>query len=306
MALVKSRNIPTIKLVQDLQVPNVIQYARRLGMTGEFNEDLSISLGSVSTTLLELCKVYSLFPRLGRKVEPIFIRKILNRDGQVLEENLPQLVPDFARTDEIMMYTAANVPKAVKPKDQGGSAAPGADAKEAQERTLTDPAQASDELQRMDPKVAYVMTRILKDVVDYGTGRQAKGLNRALAGKTGTTNEYKDAWFMGFTPHVITGVWVGFDDERSMGGTETGAGAALPIWVEFMKEAIKGYPDTDFTIPNGVVLAAIDNKTGKLSLPDSADSRVAAFIDGTEPTDVSSGEGDSVDSESEFLKESYE
>ncbi|MCC7440137.1 MAG: PBP1A family penicillin-binding protein [Bdellovibrionales bacterium] len=306
MALIKSRNIPTIKLVQDLQVPSVIQYARRLGMEGEFNEDLSISLGSGTTTLLELCKVYGLFPRMGRRVDPIFIRKVVDRDGQVLEENLPQLVPDFSRPDEVMLYTAANIPRAVKGPEAGPAVPGAADAQEAKERAIDDPTQPADELQRMDPRVAYVMTRLLKDVVDFGTGRSARSLAKSVAGKTGTTNEYKDAWFMGFTPHVITGVWVGFDDQRSMGGTETGAGAALPIWTEFMKEAIKGYPDTDFAIPNGVVLAATDNLTGRLTMPDASNSRIAAFLEGSEPTEVSRGEGDSVDSESEFLKESYE
>jgi penicillin-binding protein 1A len=165
---------------------------------------------------------------------------------------------------------------------------------------------ANDPAQVLDPRVAYVMTHLMKEVVSYGTGQQAKALQRAAAGKTGTTNDYLDAWFMGFTPYVVTGVWVGFDSQKSIGPAETGAKAALPIWLSFMKEAVKPYPDTDFTIPPGVVFATIDPTSGKLASPNSSDAIQEAFIEGTQPTEMGSQSGGAHESDSEFFKEDVE
>jgi penicillin-binding protein 1A len=143
----------------------------------------------------------------------------------------------------------------------------------------------------------------MKEVVTFGTGHEAKNLGRPAAGKTGTTNDYMDAWFIGFTPDVITGVWVGFDTQKTLGPGETGARAALPIWLNFMKEAVKRYPEEEFIIPAGVAFATIDPVSGKLASPNSSSAIKEAFIDGTQPTHGSDSEISGSAAHADFLKE---
>ncbi len=293
-ALIKSRNIPTIKIVQAINVPYVIQYAKRLGMNGQFNSDLSISLGSASISLLDLTKTYALYPRLGRKIVPIFISKVLDRDGRVLEEPAPKGSPDPKATP--LIVSEQPVPMA--------SVQPGGAVKV----VFPEYPLANDPDQVLDPRVAYVMTHLMKEVVTFGTGQEAKSLGRAAAGKTGTTNDYLDAWFMGFTPSVVTGVWVGFDNQKSIGSGETGARAALPIWLSYMKDAVRSYPVEDFVVPPGVVFESIDSNTGKLAASNSSTAIREAFIEGTQPSEsvdsVSSGKIN--ENQNDFFKEDKE
>jgi penicillin-binding protein 1A len=157
----------------------------------------------------------------------------------------------------------------------------------------------------MDPRVAFVMTGLMKAVVENGTGSGAKALGRVSAGKTGTTNEYRDAWYMGYTPSVVTGAWVGFDDQQTLGNEGTGGKAALPIWLGYMQEAVKGYAvDEEFTPPSGIVLAPMHWSTGKFIDSKSPQARVMPFIEGTEPQKkLGDAGGETQDSSSEFLKE---
>ena len=296
-ALIKSRNVPTIKIVQSLSVPFVIDYAKRLGLNGQFNQDLSISLGSASVSLSEMTKAYALFPRLGRKVTPILISKVVDREGKVLEENAPiplPAEPKIAKLDPVNSPTGSALPSpsVLNPND-------------VRNRIFIPmpkypPPDDADQV--MDPRVAYVMTHLMKEVVTYGTGHEATNLGRSAAGKTGTTNDYIDAWFMGFTPFVVTGVWVGFDNQKSIGHLETGAKAALPIWLSFMKEAVKKYPDTDFLTPRGVTFASIDPSSGKLVAPNSSNAIKEAFIEGTQPT-ASDSTTINPETSTEFFKE---
>lgn len=301
MAFIKSRNIPTIKLVIEQGVKPMIEYSKRLGLMSEFKEDLSISLGSSAATLEELTKAYALFPRRGRKVSPISIHRVVNKDGLALEEALPDLVPpeigqsipmpepSVPTSDEVV---AGNTPLE-KPMTE-------------QKFFLPSLPTEADPKQVVDPRVAYVMTHLMREVVEFGTGSAAKSLGKAIAGKTGTTNDYRDAWFMGFSPHVATGVWVGYDDNQEIGPGETGARAALPIWMDFMQAVIPKYPESDFPVPAGVVFASIDMRNGKLIDASDPNARTEAFIAGTEPTERSrGGESQSVDSESEFIKEDF-
>jgi penicillin-binding protein 1A len=299
-ALIKSRNVPTIKIAEAIQVPFAIEYARRLGMTGTFASDLSISLGSGTSSLLELTSTYSLFPRLGRKLNPIFFTSVRDRDGKILEERLPQ--PFVAPASSPAPVVSAGPPTEPSRTVLGAQAPTGA------RPAVVIPAYPSpeDPEQVMDPRVAYVMTHLMKEVVNYGTGYEAKSLARPAAGKTGTTSDYLDAWFIGFTPYVSTGVWVGYDSQKPIGPGETGAKASLPIWLNFMKEAVKPYPDSDFPIPPGVIFASIDPTTGKLASANSSFSIREAFIEGTEPTEVSLPKGSTTDSQSDFLKEDIE
>jgi penicillin-binding protein 1A len=131
------------------------------------------------------------------------------------------------------------------------------------------------------------MTDLLKAVIQEGTGWRAKALKRPAAGKTGTTNDLRDAWFMGFTPRLAAGVWVGYDDRKPLGAGETGSRAANPIWLYFMSEVLKDEPVEDFTVPESVAFSKIDAKTGLLASPHSEATVLQAFAAGTEPQEHS-------------------
>ncbi len=137
--------------------------------------------------------------------------------------------------------------------------------------------------QAIKPETAYLTTYLLKDAVDHGTGWKARELGRPAAGKTGTTNEYRDAWFIGYVPSLVAGVWVGYDGQESIGQRETGARAALPIWLEFMKKAFMGQPSEDFAAPEGIIFKQIDPDTGLLSTENCRTSIRQAYLPGTEP-----------------------
>ena len=231
-ALIFSRNVVTIKILRDIGIDYVIDYARRFGITSPLSRDLSLALGSSGVSLLELTNAYSVFADLGELVSPIFITKVVDRHGNILEEHTIQ-----------------------------------------KERVL-------------EKDTAYIMTHLLQEVVKYGTGWRARALKRPAAGKTGTTNKLQDAWFIGFTPEYVSGVWVGFDDDRTLGKYETGSRAASPIWVDFTTEILKDKPVNVFTVPENVVFAKIDPKTGLLAKPEDGNAVFEAFKEGTAPTET--------------------
>lgn len=308
-ALIKSRNVPTIKIVQSIQVPFLLDYSKRIGLNGQFNADLSISLGSGSVTLVDLTKAYALFPRLGRRVSPIFLAQVQDRDGKLLEENKPGALAPVSAASAAPSTAPSAVPSAVASVAAVAPSGTGAALPQGAPSPLVHIPQlptAEDPEQVLDPRVAFVMTHLMKEVVAYGTGHAAQGLQRPAAGKTGTTNDYIDAWFMGFTPHVVTGAWVGFDNHRTIGPSETGARAALPIWLNFMREAVKQYPDEDFAVPPGVVFATIDPTSGKLAPPNSSTAIKEAFIEGSQPTETADKGGASTGSPGDFFKEDIE
>jgi len=230
-ALIHSRNVVTVKLLQTIGVDYAINYAKNMGIESELGANLSLGLGSSEVTLLELVKSYGVFASGGLLLKPIFIDKIVNRKGETIEENLPE-----------------------------------------KKRVISD-------------ETAFIMTHLMTEVVKYGTGRSVQPLQRPVAGKTGTTNDLKDAWFIGYTPELISGVWVGFDQFQSMGRFETGSRAAGPIWLDFMKEALKNRSVTPFSPPGGVTFAKIDPKSGKLASADTRNSVFECFKVGTEPTE---------------------
>lgn len=306
-ALIKSRNIPTIKIVQAVQIPNLIEFSKRIGMTATLAPDLSIALGSTAISLAELTKVYAVYPRLGRKVEPMYFSLIKDRDGKVIEEFQPKPVPSV---EEVLKQAQLNLPPpSPEPITPEGETTENS-AETPTEKPLVLPRYPlpSDPDQVLDPRVAFVASHLMKEVVSFGTGQEAKQLGRPAAGKTGTTNDYLDAWFMGFTPFVVTGVWVGFDSQKPIGTNETGAKAALPIWLDYMKEAVKGQPEMDFPVPPGVVFASIHPQTGKLVPPNASFAIKEAFVEGTEPKDQAnqSGTAQPTRSTSDFLKEDIE
>ena len=248
-ALIESRNIPTIKIVQDIKVGSVINQAKRMGLEGPFPQDLSISLGSANVSLQDMVHAFTAFPLQGRPFRAIPFQKIIDRDGRVLETIQDQKVDQADLKEKVDTVAAPYAPTM-----------PGL---------------------RLDPRVAYIMTHLMKEVVQFGTAGKANAVGRPLAGKTGTTQDFRDAWFMGFSPQVVTGVWVGYDDQRTLGHAESGANVALPIWIKYMEKALKGYAPDDFTAPDGITFVNIDGKTGKRS--DAPRAIKEAFIIGTEP-----------------------
>ena len=246
-ALAKSRNVVTIKILQDIGIDYAIEYANKLGINSDLSKDLSIALGSSGVSLLELTKAYSVFANQGYLIEPVFITKIEDRDGNVLEEMTPERI------------------------------------------------------KVIEESTAYLITHLLEGVVKYGTGWRVKTLNRPVAGKTGTTNNLFDAWFMGYTARYITGTWVGFDDEAPLGKSETGSRAASPIWLSFMQRILADKPPKIFEVPEGVVFTQIDAETGLLPIPESKETVFVCFKEGTEPTEFSKKPGEIADT-GEFFK----
>ena len=247
-ALVKSRNIVTIKILQDIGINYITDYSKKLGIHSAISQDLSIALGSSGLSLLEIVNAYSVFSNLGYLIEPVFITKIYDRDDNLLE-------------------TSKLIRKKV-----------------------------------IDMSTAYIMTNIMESVVKSGTGWRLKALKRPVAGKTGTTNNLFDAWFLGYTPRFTTGVWVGLDQEAPMGKGETGSRAASPIWLDFMKHALEGKPARTFNVPEGIVFAKIDAKTGLLPIEESEKTIFECFKEGTVPTEYTPKPDVAVDTE-ELFKE---
>ncbi len=269
----------TIKLVRDIGIPYAIKYAQRLGVGSSLTPDLSFSLGSSEVTLLELVRAYAVFAAHGHLLKPIFVKQVLDRDGTILEETSPlPLEADLGGRGGAIIEEDL--------KTGEGGVCP----------------------QVISEETAYIMTNLLKGVVQEGTGWRAKALGRPCTGKTGTTNEYTDAWFVGYTPDLATGVWIGFDEKKPLGRFETGSRAASPIWVSFMEKSLEGRPVRDFPIPEGVVFAKIDPETGLLASPGEKDAVFECFKEGTQPTryasEVSSEETeDFLKSDTLFQKE---
>ncbi len=208
-ALVHSRNVVTIKLLQEVGVESVRKLAGKMGIDSPIGKNLSIALGASEVSLLELTGAYTTFANEGRRSRPVFITRILDRDGKVLEEWKP-----------------------------------------GNERVL-------------DEETAYQMTHIMQSVIEEGTGKNAWGLPGESAGKTGTTDKYRDACFIGYTPEMVCGVWMGFDRKHSLGSNETGGRACAPIWLDFMKK-VKQKKER-FVVPEGIVFFPVDRQTGKIN-----------------------------------------
>lgn len=279
-SLETSRNIPTIKLLQDVGVDKMLDFVKRVGMEDlELPPDLSISLGSFGINLLNLVKLYSIFPNGGKMIKLKSIVSIKDRNGKIyhLDENEQDpsaSEADIAKIKEVPEQS----PEAMSEK----SVTEGDEIIEVEEEKINPfLANLTDE-QVYDRRLAYLMSNLLKGVIQRGTGRHTADISPYIGGKTGTTNNYVDAWFLGFSNKAVTGVWTGFDDNQTLGFGETGSKAALPIWKEFMRNLIRKYGDSDFVIPSGIVNVAIDEKTGDL-YEDSGKRSMEAFVEGTEP-----------------------
>ena len=230
-ALEQSRNVPTVRLVDQLGVPVVIDYARRVGITSTLPPYLSLALGAAEATLLEITSAYTVFPNQGVRMQPYSTLQVLDREGNLLEENRPE-PHEAIRAD-----------------------------------------------------TAFVLTNLLRGVTLRGTAAAASSLGWPVGGKTGTMDDYTDAWFIGFDPDITVGVWVGYDEKKPLGPGETGAHAALPIWMDFMKAYIagrKGDGAPEFLPPGNIVFLAVDRSTGTPTA-EATSAINEAFISGTEP-----------------------
>ena len=243
-ALAHSRNVVTVKILEDIGVGFALQFIKKMGIESPIKRDLSIALGTSGISMLELTSAFAVFANGGERIKPIFIKKIVTMKGEVLEENFPYI-----------------------------------DMEENEEEEMTGTSSPFSKEQVISPQNAFIMTHLLQGVVQHGTGQRAKVLGRPIAGKTGTSSDYSDAWFVGYTPSLLTGVWVGFDNKTSLGEKETGARAALPIWISFMSLALKNTPIEAFTPPNGITLIKVNIQTGLPSDGDDPETIMEAFLD---------------------------
>ena len=234
-ALAKSRNLATIRLLNEVGVGSALKTAKALGIESPIARNLSIALGSSGVIPLEMCTAYATFANGGLRPTPFFLREVRDARGNILEKTTPTAV------------------------------------------------------RAIPPDTAYLMVRMMQEVILNGTGRAARGLGRRLAGKTGTTNENTDAWFIWYSPDLVAGVWVGFDTPRPLGDRQSAAAVALPIWIRFMRQVLPLFRNRDFPVPPGVTLARVDPGTGKALPSSSSEGVLLPFRVGTVPERASPG-----------------
>jgi penicillin-binding protein 1A len=250
--LEQSRNLMTVRLAKDMGMKLVAEYAERFGVYDKMLPVLSMSLGSGETTTLKMVTAFSVFANGGRAIKPSMIDRIQDRFGKTI-----------FRHDERGCEGCA----ATSWQDQS-------------EPELTD-----NRDQVLDPMTAYQVTSMLEGVIQRGTAAGIKDIGFPAAGKTGTTNEEKDAWFVGYTPDLVTGVYIGFDQPTPMGKGMTGGALAAPIFADFMKSALADKPHPEFRAPAGMTLVSIDRKTGMRAGGKGKNVIVEAFKPGTGPAD---------------------
>jgi len=237
-ALYRSRNLASIRLLQDIGLPYAIEYLSAFGFNPkDLPRDLSLALGSASLTPMEVARGWATFANGGYRIEPYLIERIEDREGRALFVAQPQTV---VQQDNVQSEVAA-------------------------ERII-------------DPRTAYIMTDLLQDVIKRGGARRALSLGRTdLAGKTGTSNESKDAWFSGYNADNVTTVWTGFDQPQSLGRREIGGTVALPIWMRFMAVALKNKPEHRLARPEGLLSLRVDPQSGRAARPDTPNAYAELF-----------------------------
>jgi len=255
-ALEHSRNLASIKLLQNIGIRAFTDKLRDFPFNRDFPRQLALSLGATEAPLEQLTEAYVTLASSGQQWKPVSIQQVQDRNGKSLHRSVAGHRCQVCHVDPVL-----SVGEGMRPA----------------ERIL-------------QPDSSFLITNMMKGVVDRGTGRRARALKRPAAGKTGTTNNQVDAWFIGYTPQILTGVWTGRDTPTPMGRQETGSRAALPTWLSFMKSAHRGKPVEEFVPPEGIEWAVIDRKTGKLAGPDTKDTLLEAFKQGSAPTEVTDSE----------------
>lgn len=247
-----SRNVMTVRLAQDMGMPLVAEYSKRFGIYDNMLPVLSMSLGAGETTVLRMTTAYATIANGGRKVRPTLIDRIQDRYGRTIYKHDSRICDGCTQN-----------------------------AWEGQQ----EPILIDDREQVLDPMTAYQITSMMEGVVQRGTATSVRAVERPVAGKTGTTNDEKDAWFMGFTPDLAVGVFVGFDNPKPMGRGATGGQVAAPIFTDFVKKALADKPPVEFRVPRGLQLIAINRRTGGRAAPGSPGAILEAFKPGMTPND---------------------
>jgi len=248
----KSRNLMTIRLASYVGMDKVAETARRFGVIDDMPQMLSMSVGAGETTLFRMAMAYSSFVNGGKKVLPTLIDRIQDRNGKTIYVHGGSQA--CAECGPLIPWNGQATPELPDTREQIA-----------------------------DPRIMYQIVSMLEGVVQRGTGVLMKDIGRPVAGKTGTTNDSKDTWFIGFTPDIVVGVYVGFDDPKPMGAKETGSRVAVPIVKEFMEKALKDVEPAPFRIPEGIRLVQINAATGIRARPGDEKTLLEAFLPGTEP-----------------------
>lgn len=247
----KSRNVMTVRLANAIGMPSIVEYAKKFGISDNMPELLSFSLGAKETTPMAMATAYGMIVNGGKKITPSLIDRVQDRNGKTIW-----------RTDKRPCENCQSLGWAP---------------------SLQPPDIPDTREQIEDPRTAYQMVSIMQGVVQRGTAAKMKDLPFPLAGKTGTTNDSKDAWFIGFTPDLVCAVYAGFDDPKPLGSHETGASVAVPIFKQFISEAMKGKPSVPFRVPPGLSMVRVDPETENLASASDKNAIWESFIPGTEP-----------------------
>jgi penicillin-binding protein 1A len=253
LGIEKSRNLMTVRLAQTLGMDVVSETAKRFGVVRDMQETLAASLGSVETTLMQMTTGYAMLVNGGKRITPNLIDRIQDRNGKIV----------FRHDDRECAGCQAT-------EWQEGMAPP----------RLPDTRE-----QVTSPESAYQIVSMLHGVVERGTGVKIRSIGKPIGGKTGTTNDFVDAWFVGFSPDLAVGVYTGFDEPSSLGRSEAGSAVAVPIFRDFMRDALEGQPGIPFRVPPGIRLVRIDGKTGRIAGPGDKDVILEAFKPNTSPTE---------------------
>jgi penicillin-binding protein 1A len=250
--LEQSRNVMTVRLAQDIGMPLIAEYAKRFGVYDELPPYLSYALGAGETTVLRMVTAYSMFDNGGRRVIPTLIDRIQDRYGHTIyKHDLRQCIGcDAAKWDN------------------------------QSEPTLVDKRE-----QVIDPMTAYQITSLMEGVVQRGTATVVREVGKPIAGKTGTTNDEKDVWFIGYSPDIVCGVYMGFDKPRHISRLATGGHLAAPVVKDFLKTALEDKPPIPFAVPPGIKLIRVNSHTGMRAGPGDPKTILEAFKPGTAPPD---------------------
>jgi len=253
LGIEKSRNVMTVRLAQDLGMDVVSEYARRFGIDENMLPVLAMSLGAGETTLLRLVTAYAMLDNGGKRITPTLIDRMQDRFGRTVYRHDIRECLDCSASE----WTGQ-----------------------------AEPVLADIREQIIDPDTAYQVTSLMEGVVQRGTATSLKKLGRPVAGKTGTTNEERDAWFVGYTPDLVVGIFVGYNKPRPMGKGNTGGGLAAPIFADFVGAALKGTPVIPFRVPPSINLVRVNATTGMLAMPGEENVIIEAFKPGTMPPET--------------------
>jgi len=287
-AMVNSRNLVSIRLLREIGIPYAREYISSFGFDpADLPGNLSMALGSASLMPLSIARGYAVFANGGYLVDPYFIERIIGPRGAILFAASPHVVCDDCASDE---NVESEQPVAVE-KTAPSFKPLQLEAEEDLQVVEQDMPEIHDAIANPSPaprviseQNAFLIRSMMMDVVRRGTGKKAMALGRNdLAGKTGTTNEQRDAWFSGYNNELVTSVWVGFDTHEPLGRYEVGGKAALPIWIDYMRVALRGVPDQVPEIPEGITQARIDPETGLLARPGNQSAVMEVFSQGSLP-----------------------